>query len=81
MKMLSDEDTKGQAGPPSQMQVPGLSLPKGGGAIQGIGEKFSSNGMTGTSSRPGRRGQTMLGIEQNNLHYICEFDIPARLGV
>jgi RHS repeat-associated protein len=48
--MLSDEDTKGQAGTPLQMQAPGLSLPKGGGAIQGIGEKFSSNGMTGTSS-------------------------------
>ncbi len=48
--MPSDEDVKGQAGPPSQMQIPGISLPKGGGAIQGIGEKFSTNGMTGTGS-------------------------------
>jgi hypothetical protein len=30
--------------------MPKLSLPKGGGAIQGIGEKFSTNPMTGTGS-------------------------------
>lgn len=43
--------------------VPEISLPKGGGAIHGIGEKFSTNGMTGTGSltvpiavSPGRSG-------------------------
>jgi RHS repeat-associated protein len=42
---------------------PTLSLPKGGGAIQGIGEKFSANPVTGTGSlsvpiatSPGRAG-------------------------
>jgi RHS repeat-associated protein len=30
--------------------VPTLSLPKGGGAIRGIGEKFSTNPVTGTGS-------------------------------
>ena len=43
--------------------LPGLSLPKGGGAIRGIGEKFTANPVTGTGSQtipiatsPGRAG-------------------------
>ncbi len=46
-----------------QSVVPSLSLPKGGGAIRGIGEKFSVNAATGTGSltvpiytSPGRSG-------------------------
>ena len=42
---------------------PTISLPKGGGAIRGIGEKFSANPVTGTgsmsvpiSASPGRAG-------------------------
>jgi RHS repeat-associated protein len=38
-------DTAGGAQRP-----PGISLPKGGGAISGIGEKFSANAATGTGS-------------------------------
>lgn len=30
--------------------VPSISLPKGGGAVRGIGEKFSTNSATGTAS-------------------------------
>ncbi len=30
--------------------LPAISLPKGGGAIRGIGEKFSTNPVTGTGS-------------------------------
>jgi RHS repeat-associated protein len=48
------------AGPPG---LPSLSLPKGGGAIRGIGEKFGANPVTGTGSftvpiftSPGRSG-------------------------
>src|SRR5690242_21488988 len=44
-------------------QAPVLSLPKGGGAIRGIGEKFAANPVTGTGSMtvpiatsPGRSG-------------------------
>src|SRR5262249_31947988 len=44
-------------------QLPSISLPKGGGAIKGIGEKFSANPVTGTSAlsvplpiSPGRAG-------------------------
>src|SRR5216110_2716026 len=43
--------------------VPAISLPKGGGAIRGIGEKFGANPVTGTGSlsvpiatSPGRSG-------------------------
>src|SRR5690606_3591767 len=45
------------------VSVPSLSLPKGGGAIRGIGEKFAANPVTGTGSMsvpiatsPGRSG-------------------------
>jgi RHS repeat-associated protein len=45
------------------IQAPALSLPKGGGAIHGMGEKFSANPVTGTGSTtipiatsPGRNG-------------------------
>jgi RHS repeat-associated protein len=46
-----------------RVQAPELSLPKGGGAIRGIGEKFAANPVTGTGSltvpiytSPGRSG-------------------------
>ncbi len=47
----------------SRLQLPNLTLPKGGGAIRGIGEKFAANPVTGTGSMtvpiatsPGRSG-------------------------
>lgn len=46
-----------------QITAPAISLPKGGGAIRGVGEKFSANPVTGTGSMtvpiamsPGRSG-------------------------
>jgi hypothetical protein len=48
---------------PSAGGTPSLSLPKGGGAIRGIGEKFAANPVTGTgtmtvplATSPGRSG-------------------------
>ncbi len=50
-------------GPASPIQPPSVTLPKGGGAIRGIGEKFAANLVTGTGSlsvpittSPGRSG-------------------------
>lgn len=47
----------------AEHHVPSISLPKGGGAIRGIGEKFTANPVTGTGSlaipltlSPGRSG-------------------------
>ncbi len=47
----------------SPFRAPSISLPKGGGAIRGIGEKFAANPVTGTGSMtvpiatsPGRSG-------------------------
>src|SRR5438128_11052836 len=47
----------------SPFSTPAISLPKGGGAIHGIGEKFGANPVTGTGSlnvpiatSPGRSG-------------------------
>ncbi len=48
-----------------RFQAPSITMPKGGGAIQGIGEKFQANPVTGTGSMsvpiamsPGRGGFT-----------------------
>src|SRR5689334_20780849 len=55
------------------VQPPAVALPKGGGAIRGIGEKFAANPVTGTGSMtvpiftsPGRSGfgpQLSLGYD------------------
>src|SRR5215831_7943365 len=53
----------GQSDDRSQFSAPSISLPKGGGAVRGIGEKFAANPVTGTGSMtvpiavsPGRSG-------------------------
>lgn len=38
------------SGPSSAMQLPAINMPRGGGAIRGIGEKFATNPVTGTCS-------------------------------
>jgi hypothetical protein len=57
----SQSDYNGQES--FQISAPSISLPKGGGAIRGIGEKFAANPVTGTGSMtvpiatsPGRSG-------------------------
>src|SRR5947207_12728960 len=59
-KETSGNGSSGSLGQPS---IPTISLPKGGGAIRGIGEKFAANPVTGTGSltvpiytSPGRSG-------------------------
>ena len=62
----SEQISAGKAGSQESFalaQPPAISLPKGGGAIRGIGEKFASNPVTGTGSMsvpiattPGRAG-------------------------
>lgn len=61
--------TTGTDSAPRQGLLPSIALPKGGGAIRGIGEKFSTNPATGTGSlsipvatSPGRAGFE-LGLE------------------
>src|SRR5436189_5967540 len=49
----TDEKTRGDNKSPqedSQFSAPAVTLPKGGGAIRGIGEKFAANPVTGTGS-------------------------------
>jgi hypothetical protein len=45
-----DNRPNASAGPEQPSPLPTISLPKGGGAIRDIGEKFSVNAATGTSS-------------------------------
>lgn len=42
--------TDGGKTKPNSIEIPSISLPKGGGAIKGIDEKFSVNPVNGTSS-------------------------------
>jgi RHS repeat-associated protein len=56
-------ETKESGATANQVRPPTISLPKGGGAIRGIGEKFAANPVTGTGSMtvpiatsPGRSG-------------------------
>src|SRR5213593_488903 len=59
----SEKETSGKASASNLISAPAISLPKGGGAIRGIGEKFAANPVTGTGSMtvpiatsPGRSG-------------------------
>ncbi len=63
MPISQQSDTKTESGTQSTTVSPSISLPKGGGAIRGIGEKFAANPVTGTGSltvpiatSPGRSG-------------------------
>ena len=54
---------QGQPQNRQQSQVPAITVPRGGGAIRGIGEKFAANSVTGTgamtvpiATSPGRSG-------------------------
>ncbi|MEO0603200.1 MAG: SpvB/TcaC N-terminal domain-containing protein, partial [Myxococcota bacterium] len=53
LDQLPREDGQGK-GPPEDddflVQPPTVELPRGGGAIQGIGESFQANPVTGTGS-------------------------------
>jgi len=61
------KDSPGEATPPGKetftVSAPAITLPKGGGTIRGMGEKFAANPVTGTGSMsvpiptsPGRSG-------------------------
>ena len=60
--MATPQESGGVSGP-SPFSVPEVSLPKGGGAVRGIGEKFAATAVTGTGAltvpialTPGRDG-------------------------
>src|SRR5258705_12867856 len=50
MLVEQKQDRTQESGAPNQAAAPSISLPKGGGAIRGIGEKFAANPVTGTGS-------------------------------
>ena len=61
--MSQDKKPSGEVAEQKAFAPPSISLPKGGGAIRGIGEKFAANPVTGTGSMtvpiatsPGRSG-------------------------
>jgi hypothetical protein len=63
MAQAEGAENRAENGIATATPPPAISLPKGGGAIRGIGEKFAANPMTGTGSMtvpiatsPGRSG-------------------------
>src|SRR5262245_5266550 len=48
--MSNDQPKASAAGKLPASSIPSISLPKGGGAIRGLGEKFGVNAATGTGS-------------------------------
>jgi len=90
--MASDTDI---TPPPSdaapQASLPQISFPKGGGALQGIGEKFSTNGMTGTAAlnipipvsaaRSGFAPQLLLSYDSGGANDVCgvgmSYSVPS----
>ena len=61
--MSSPEKATNRSNGEQKLAAPSISLPKGGGAIRGMGEKFAANPVTGTGSMsvplamsPGRSG-------------------------
>jgi hypothetical protein len=61
--MIAPGKAKRQPDGGQKLAAPSISLPKGGGAIRGMGEKFAANPVTGTGSMsvpiptgPGRSG-------------------------
>lgn len=61
--MASADQTTSQSESGQRLTPPSITLPKGGGAIRGIDEKFAANPVTGTGSMtvplatsPGRAG-------------------------
>src|SRR5437867_13120508 len=61
--MASPQKPPSQPGGEQKQAAPSISLPQGGGAIRGMGEKFATNPVTGTGSMtvplatsPGRSG-------------------------
>jgi len=65
--------TDGGKTKPNAIEIPSISLPKGGGAMKGIDEKFSVNAVNGTSSfsiplpfSAGRSGTPALSLSYNS---------------
>ena len=63
MTLPNKDQAKASPQQQSSVTAPAITLPKGGGAIRGIGEKFAANPVTGTGSMsvpiatsPGRSG-------------------------
>src|SRR4051812_10923263 len=73
-EMSSPESSKTEEPKDQRFSPPAVSLPKGGGAIRGMGEKFGTNPVTGTGSlsiplplSPGRSGFTpALGLSYDS---------------
>ena len=79
----------GEQAEPTELAAPTLSLPKGGGAISGMGEKFSTNPVTGTGrmtfpvySSRGRSGfGPQLSIDYDSANGNGPFGFGWKLGL
>ncbi|XZF16349.1 SpvB/TcaC N-terminal domain-containing protein [Chitinophagaceae bacterium MMS25-I14] len=82
-------DSSGEESPFYKSQAPTISMPKGGGALKGIDEKFSVNAVNGTASlsiplplTPGRAGFTpALSLSYNSGGGNSEFGLGWGSGL
>jgi len=73
----------------NSIEIPQISLPKGGGAIKGIEEKFQVNSVTGTSSfsiplpfsAPSRGGPPPMGLSYNSGSGNSPFGLGWQMGI
>jgi hypothetical protein len=69
-KSVPQTDTRGSGSRVDQFMVaaPSISLPKGGGAIRGMGEKFAANPVTGSGFMSAHENDS-----HNFLHGLCKY--------
>lgn len=65
---------------PQPFTAPAITLPKGGGAIRGMGEKFAANPVTGTDSMTVSIA-TSLGRSGFGLRLVLSYDSGAGDGM
>jgi hypothetical protein len=67
---LPDKTTKQPDGA-QKLATPSISLPKGGGAIRGMGEKFAANPVTGKDSVANVAQSLKRDTAKEQIPYVC----------
>ncbi|RYE44898.1 MAG: hypothetical protein EOP48_22360, partial [Sphingobacteriales bacterium] len=87
-KAVATNESSGVVNTNKSLSTPQLSLPKGGGAIRGIEEKFQVSAITGTSSfsiplpfSASRDGSPPIGLSYNSGSGNSPFGLGWQLGV
>ena len=72
----SDRTTQNTPQPGAGITAPTISLPKGGGAIRGMGEKFAANPVTGTGSMT-----VPIATSRGRAGFVTRIALASNLGI